>query len=99
MGYQFLYINKTPFNACDTRRPRIFVSVDESKLDLWTLLVSCISLKGRIPTSARDRCIKGRLFIIDRPTPTTIRTPPRRTIKAAEQTLLSMPVHSYTTLG
>lgn len=43
--------------------------------------------------------MKGRLCITDFPTPTTIRTPPLRTTKAAVHTLLSTPVHSSTNRG
>lgn len=50
-------------------------------------------------TSASDMCIKGRLFITERPTPMTQTTPPLLAANAAVQMLLSTPVHSNTVGG
>ena len=56
-------------------------------------------LRGRDSTSAREMCIKGKLFMIALPTPITITVPPRRAVYVAVHTLLSTPVHSSTVSG
>ena len=56
-------------------------------------------VKYRAHTSARLRCMKGRLFMISFPTPITITVPPLLAVYAAVTTLLSTPVHSNTVSG
>jgi hypothetical protein len=101
MRHQGLEIEDTAFQALEARRPCVAVAIDESEIDLVSLISTdnrvvssdsgkrCTETDGaatkRIDTdrwmpqkltSASDRCINGRLFMISLPTPITITVPP-----------------------